>query len=129
SIPTFEDWRAEARSVEALAAYRHVDFSFSGRGDPRNVPAVRATPELFAVLRARAALGRAFTREEAVPGADRVVVLSHGFWTRQLGADPGIIGQAIRLDAQPYTVIGVMPPAFEFPTGANAEIWAPLAFD
>jgi len=129
SIPTFEDWRAEVKSVAALAAYRHVDLSFAGRGDPRNVPAVRATPELFAVLQASAMLGRTFTREEAVPGADRVVVLSHGFWTRTLGADPGAIGQVIRLDAQPHTVIGVMPQAFEFPTGTNAEIWAPLAFD
>lgn len=129
SVPTFEDWRAEATSFAALAAYRQLDLSFSGRGDPRNVPAVRATPELFAVLQAGAMLGRTFTREEAVAGADRVVVLSHGFWTRALGADAGIVGQAIRLDAQPYTVVGVMPPAFEFPTGTNAEIWAPLAFD
>ena len=101
SIPTFEDWRTEARSLGSLAAYRHVDFSFSGRGDPRNVPGVRATPDLFTVLQANAMLGRTFTRDEAVVGADRVVVLSHGFWSRALGADPGVIGQAIRLDAVP----------------------------
>jgi len=69
SIPTFEDWRTEARSLGSLAAYRHVDFSFSGRGDPQNVPGVRATPELFTVLRANAMLGRAFTRDEAVVGS------------------------------------------------------------
>ena len=129
SVPTFDDWRAEATSFAALAAYRQLDLSFSGRGDPRNVPAVRATPELFAVLQAGAMLGRTFTSEEAVTGADRVVVLSHGFWSRALGADPDMVGQGIRLDAQPYTVVGVMPPAFEFPTGSDAEIWAPLAFD
>jgi hypothetical protein len=50
SIPTFEDWRTDTRSLESLAAYRHVDFSFAGRGDPGNVPGVRATPELFSVL-------------------------------------------------------------------------------
>src|SRR5687767_1591963 len=60
SVPTFEDWQAEARSFESLAAYRHVDFSFSGSGDPRNVSGVRATPELFAVLKARPLLGRTF---------------------------------------------------------------------
>jgi len=129
SIPTFEDWRTEARSLGSLAAYRHVDFSFSGRGDPQNVPGVRATPELFTVLRANAMLGRAFTRDEAVVGADRVVVVSHGFWSRALGADSGVVGQTIRLDAVPYTVIGVMPPAFEFPTSTTVEVWAPLAFD
>jgi putative ABC transport system permease protein len=129
SIPTFEDWRTEALSLGSLAAYRHVDFSFSGRGDPQNVPGVRATPELFTVLQANAMLGRAFTRDEAVVGADRVVVVSHGFWSRALGADSGVVGQTIRLDAVPYTVIGVMPPAFEFPTSTTVEVWAPLAFD
>jgi putative ABC transport system permease protein len=129
SVPTFDDWRTEVRSLEALAAYRHVDFSFSGRGDPRNVPAVRATPALFTVLRANAMLGRTFSPEEAVVGADRVVVLSHGFWQRVLGGDRAIVGQTIRLDALPYTVIGVMPPGFEFPTSTTVEAWAPLAFD
>jgi hypothetical protein len=129
SIPTFEDWRTEVRSLGSLAAYRHVDFSFSGRGDPQNVPGVRATPELFTVLQANAMLGRTFTRDEAVVGADRVVVVSHGFWSRALGSDPGVVGQTIRLDAVPYTVIGVMPPAFEFPTSTTVEVWAPLAFD
>jgi putative ABC transport system permease protein len=129
SIPTFDDWRAEMRTVTSLAAYRHVDFSFSGRGDPQNLPGVRATPELFAVLQAQPMLGRVFTPDDAVVGADRVVVVSHGLWSRALGADPGIIGQAIRLDSQPATVIGVMPSGFEFPTAAGADIWAPLVFD
>ena len=86
-FPTLEDWQRETRSLQALAAYRHVDFSYAGTGDPRNVPGVRATPDLFTVLQAQALLGRTFTAEEAVVGADRVVVLSHGFWTRVLGAD------------------------------------------
>ncbi len=129
SIPTFEDWQREARSLESLAAYRHVDFSYKGTGDPQNVPGLRATPDLFGVLKSNAALGRTFTADEAVPGADRVVVLSHGFWTRVLAADRGIIGQAIQLDAVPFTVVGVMPPAFEFPTSTKVEVWTPLAFD
>jgi putative ABC transport system permease protein len=129
SVPTFEDWRNELRSLSGMAAYRHVDFSFAGRGDPRNVPGIRATPELFDVLRASAMLGRTFTRDEAVVGREHVVVVSHGFWSRVLGADPSAIGQTIRLDAQAYTVIGVMPPEFEFPTSTPVEAWAPLAFD
>src|SRR5919108_2999349 len=104
SIPTFQDWRRELRAFESMAGYRHVDFSYAGSGDPRNVPAVRATPDLFRVLRANAQLGRTFVAEEAVPGADRVVVVSHGFWERVLGARTDIIGQAIKLDAVPFTV-------------------------
>jgi len=55
SIPTFLDWKTESRTLEALAAYRQVDFTFSGAGDPLSLAGVRATPELFAVLKARPA--------------------------------------------------------------------------
>jgi putative ABC transport system permease protein len=129
SIPTYEDWKAEVSSIESLAAYRHVDFTFSGTGDPQSVAGVRATPELFAVLRSTARLGRTFTADEAVVGADRVAVLSHGFWRRSLGSDPSIVGKTIQLDAQPYTVLGVMAPSFQFPTSTRTEVWAPLAFN
>jgi putative ABC transport system permease protein len=129
AVPTFEDWKNEARSFESLAAYRRVDFAYAGSGEPLSVAGVRATPELFAVLKAGARLGRVFGPEEAVVGADRVVVLSHAFWQRVLGASPGVVGTPIQLDSQQYVVVGVMPPGFEFPTGTNVQAWAPLAFD
>src|SRR5829696_5576900 len=129
SVPTFEDWKRDAKTMESLAAYRHVDFSFKGQGDPQNVPGLRATPDLFNVLKSNAALGRTFTADESVVGADRVVVLSHGFWTRALGADASVIGRAIQLDSVHFTVVGVMPSAFEFPTSTDVEVWTPLAFD
>ncbi len=129
AVPTFEDWQEEARSLEALAAYRTVDFAFAGTGEPLSVSGARATPGLFAVLKAHARLGRTFAAEEAVLGADRVVVLSHAFWQRVLGANPAIVGTSIQLDSQPYTVVGVMPPGFEFPTSTNVQVWTPLAFD
>ena len=69
------------------------------------------------------------TADEAVVGNDRVVVLSHGFWTRALGGDRSVIGRPIQLDSVPYVVVGVMPPSFEFPTSTNVEVWTPLAFD
>ena len=129
SVPTYEDWKREAKAFESLAAYRHVDYSYKGQGDPLNVPALKATPDLFTVLKSQAALGRTFTPEESVVGADRVVVLSHGFWTRVLAADASVVGRAIQLDSVPYTVVGVMPPAFEFPTSTTVQVWTPLAFD
>jgi putative ABC transport system permease protein len=129
STPTYDDWKREARSFQSIAAYRQVDFSYAGTGDPMNVPGVRATPELFRVLKAEAMLGRTFVPDEAVVGADRVVVLSHGFWTRVFGADQRVVGTTIGLDAVPFTVVGVMPPGFEFPTSTKVEAWAPLAFD
>ena len=82
------------------------------------------------MLRANAHLGRTFLRDESVVGRrSRVVVVSHGFWQRVLGSDPAIVGSTIKLDAVPFTVIGVMPPGFEFPTSTTVEVWAPLAFD
>ena len=129
SVPTFEDWKGELRSFESIAAYRHVDLSYAGSGEPRNVPAVVARPELFTVLRAQAQLGRTFTAEHTIPGANRVVVISHGFWERVLGSNPSVIGSTLRLDALPFTVLGVMPPEFEFPTSTPVEAWAPLVFD
>ena len=98
-----------------MAAYRHVDFSYAGTGDPRNVPGVRATPDLFRVLRANAAIGRTFSPDEAVVGADRVVVVSHGFWQRVLGGHAGIVGNTIKLDGLPFIVVGVMPAGVRVP--------------
>ena len=129
SAPTFEDWSTEVNAFESLAAYRHVDLSYAGTGEPLNVPAVRATPSLFDVLKARPALGRTFSATEAAVGANPVVVVSHGFWTRVLGADAGILGRTIKLDGLPHSVIGVMGPGFEFPTATRAEAWLPLVFD
>ncbi len=129
SVPTFGDWQKEARTLSSLSAYRQVDFSFAGTGDPMNVRGVRATPDLFTVLRAGAALGRTFTADEAVVGADRVAVVSHGFWTRLLGANPAVAGTTIQLDGVAFTVAGVMPAGFEFPTASSVDVWTPLAFD
>ena len=129
SIPTYEDWKAQARTIESLAAYRRVDFTFAGAGDPQSVAGVRATAELFAVLKARARLGRTFVAKETVFGADKVVVLSHAFWQHALGANEGVVGSTINLDAEPYTVIGVMSSGFDFPTATSAQLWTPLSFD
>lgn len=129
SIPTFFDWKDGARTIESMAAYRHLNFTYTTTEEPVDVPSVRATPELFRVLRAQARLGRTFLPEEAQVGSDHVVVLSHGFWERRLGADEDIVGTTLNLDAEPYTVVGVMPAEFAFPTSTDIELWTPLAFD
>jgi putative ABC transport system permease protein len=84
-----------------------------------------ASASLFPTLGAQPAIGRAFLPEEDRPGADyRQVVISHGLWQRRFGADTGIIGQKVSLDAEDYTVVGVMPPGFKFPFQSDA--WAPI---
>jgi putative ABC transport system permease protein len=82
------------------------------------------TGNFFDVLGARALLGRTFTEPEDRVGAPRVVVISHGLWQRRFGGDPGAVGRSIVVGATPMTVIGVMPPEFRYPPGA--ELWTPV---
>src|SRR5438094_643766 len=72
-------------------------------------------------------LGRGFTSEEDQYGRHHVAVLSHGLWERRFGRDPSVVGKIIRLDAESYTVVGVMPAGFQFPN-AYTELWTPIAF-
>ena len=129
SIPTYGDWQEQTRLLEAIAGYRHEDYTFSAREDPLDVPSLRVRSELFPVLRANARLGRTFLPEDMTPGEDHVVVLGHGFWERHFASDESIIGRAVDLNAEPYTVVGVMPPGFAFPPGGKVELWTPLSFD
>ncbi len=126
---TYLDWKAQTRAVESLAAFRQLRYAFAGTGEPLDVPSVRATPSLFAVLRVNAMLGRTFLREEGQPGRDRVAVLGQAFWHRHFGGSPGVLGKTIQLDAQAYTVVGVMPANFDFPPSASIDVWTPLSFD
>src|SRR3989442_1538217 len=114
--------------ITALLA-ANLMFEFLCAVAPLNVPSVRATPNLFAVLGANAMLGRTFVEEEGQPGSDRVAALSRAFWQHHFGGSPSVIGRKIQLDAQPYTVVGVMPAEFDFPPSGRIDIWTPLSFD
>ncbi|MAG70198.1 MAG: ABC transporter permease [Vicinamibacterales bacterium] len=129
SIPTYGDWAEQATNVEAMAAYRHEDYTFAASEQPLDVPSLKVRPSLFEVLRAEARLGRTFATDEATPGQDHVVVLSHQFWERHFAGRPDVLGETMDLDAEPYTIVGVMAPDFEFPPAGNAQIWTPLSFD
>jgi len=126
---TFADWQAESRAIPSLAAFKQLRYAFAGADAPLNVPSVRATPNLFALLGANAMLGRTFVEEEGRFGSDRVAVLSRAFWQRHFGGSSGVIGRTIQLDAQPYTVVGVMPQEFDFPPGGRVDVWTPLSVD
>src|SRR6185295_2873492 len=133
---TYKDWQSETRSIQALAAFRQLRYAFAGQGSqgsrsqPLDVPSVRATPNLFTnVLRANAIVGRTFLPEEGQPGADRVAILSRSFWERHYGGATNAIGRTIQLDAQPYTIVGVMPAEFDFPPSGHVDVWTPLSFD
>lgn len=129
AVPTYLDWRDRVGSLEAMAAYEYWGFAYTGGEDPVEVPSVKATPSLFRVLGVEPALGRAFSDSEGVPGRDKVVVVSHEFWQAELGGSPDALGRVLELDAEPFEVVGVMPPGFEFPPDEDIGIWSSLAFD
>jgi len=126
SPPDYLDWQQAARSFSHLAATHTAAVSLTGLGEPQEILGTRATAGYFAVLGIQPALGRSFTADEDVPGGNRVVVLSDGFWKRCMGGRPDAVGSALRLGGETCTVIGVMPPGFRPP--GDGELWIPMAF-
>jgi putative ABC transport system permease protein len=124
SYPNFQDWRRESRSFESLAVYGWRSQTVTGRGVPERIGGAIASAAFLEALGVRPLLGRNFLPEEDRPGAERVVLVSHGFWQRALGADPAALGPTLHLDDLPYTVVGVMPPGFDLPR--TASVWVPI---
>jgi predicted permease len=100
-------------------------MNLTGAAEPERLEIARATPELLGLLGVPAAAGRAIAPTDS---ADRqVIVLGHGLWQRRFGGDPAVLGTTVRLDGEPYTVVGVMPPTFRFPS-RETDAWTPLVF-
>ncbi|HEX5110188.1 MAG TPA: ABC transporter permease [Vicinamibacterales bacterium] len=133
SPPDFIDLQREQQSFEAVGAYRSVALELSGTNEPVLLDAARVTPNLFTVLGVSPHLGRTFRPEEERQGTD-VAILSWSLWHARFGGDRSVLGRTIVLDRRPYTVVGIMPAAFEFPrpgpqiNNRRAELWVPLAF-
>ena len=124
----FLDWRS-AGSFEALGAFTRQTHTLTGLGAAERIQGMRASEALFRIWGVGTVVGRSFRPEEDRPGAEPVVVLSHGFWKRRLGADPGVVGRTLTLDGRPHTVTGVLSPAIELGTLGEIDAWTPLAPD
>ena len=112
SYPKFIDWKERAQVFSALGGSTPVSFVLTGYGSPERMTAVATTASLMDVFGVSPALGRWYSPQEDQPGGPKVIVLSHGYWTRRFAANPRIIGERIVLDGTPYEVIGVMPEGF-----------------
>ena len=114
---TFLDWVDRSQSFASLGAYNLESYVLGGlgKGEPLPVSGAQISPAIFEVVDAQPALGRAFQEEEATPGNDFVVILSNSLWTQRFEADRDVIGTVLYLGKAPYTVVGVMPPDFQFP--------------
>lgn len=126
SYRNFRDWQSESRAFAGLAALSGSNWStvWEGPGDPVRLQYTAVSATFFEVLGASASLGRTFRPADDEPGAERVALLSHGAWQRHFGADSAVVGRKVILDKRPHRVVGVMPPDFEYPTGA--DFWTPL---
>jgi putative ABC transport system permease protein len=130
SAPDFLDVKDQNIVFENVGAFGLVDFStFTGQGSPERVNGGSATADFFRVLGVEPVLGRTFLPEEERLGRDHVVVLGYNVWRQRFGSDPNIVGQTIHLDAEPYTVVGVLPSQFQFSISdyyRPRDLWIPL---
>lgn len=129
SVTKFNVWKQQTQVFQEVAAY---DFggpglNLTGGAFPEQVQGIHVTKDYFRLFGAEVAAGRTFTAEEDRPNGGHVVVLSNGLWKRRFGGDPGIVGRAISLGNQPYTVVGIL--ASSFATDPPADLWLPFQFD
>jgi putative ABC transport system permease protein len=127
--PDFFDWRSQNHTLERLVSYHDNQFTLTGLDRPVEVDAEVVSWDFLPALGIEPELGRGFRAEEE-KGGTRVVLISHDLWTSQFAGDKSVIGRAIRLSGDLYTIIGVMPPSFRFPVNqARVGIWTTLAVD
>jgi putative ABC transport system permease protein len=128
SAADFQDWRDRNHSFAQMAAITGAAFNLTTGDRPEKVSGLQVSSSFFSALGVMPALGRTFLPKEETSGADHVVMLSDGLWTRRFGRDIGVVGRQISIDRQNYTVVGVMPPGFQF-DGPDYALWTPLVLD
>ena len=127
SPANYLDWNSQARSYKSVSAWTLDSVSLTGHGAPLKVEAARVTPNFFQTLGAKPLLGRLFSRGRAQPGEDQELILTRGFWERQLGADPDIWSKTLHLNGRSYAVIGLMDETVNFPP--SVDVWIPLTLE
>lgn len=127
STASFLDFERQQTSFEKLVLWAGWDFNLTGNGPPVLMDGGRVSWNFFNALGAKPLLGRTFTPDEDHAGAGDVAILSEGLWRSRYGGDPKIIGRSITIGDEAYTVVGVMPAAFQFPLMGVANLWTPLA--
>jgi putative ABC transport system permease protein len=127
SALNFLDWKSQSDSFAYMSAGTGGSVTLTGHGDPQRLAGARVSAGYFNVFGVNAALGRTFAPDEDEPGKDHVVVLSHRLWANEFGGDASLVGRAIILNGEPFTVIGVLPEGSPFDR-TFSRLWRPLAF-
>jgi len=126
AVANYLDWRAQNKTLEQLGIYSWWSTNLTGADSPERVQGFQVTTNFLDILGVKPLLGRGFSAEEEQPGKDAVVLLTYNLWQRRFGADSNIVNKTIVTNGVTRTVVGVMPPDFNYPKGA--EIYAPLPF-
>ncbi len=132
SVPELEDLRNSAGIFDQVAGIWPISAALTGGDRPERVELLSTSANYFQLLGVtKAQLGRVYGQQDAMPGFSDAVVISDGLWRRLFGSDPNVIGKRIRMDTDPYTIVGVMPPDFRHPgetVQGAVEMWAPCGF-
>ncbi|HME34471.1 MAG TPA: ABC transporter permease, partial [Candidatus Sulfotelmatobacter sp.] len=126
SAPDYIDWKEQNSVFQDIAAFNansDLGLNLSEAGHPARISATSVTGNLFSVLGVTPSLGRSFLPDEERPGSAPVCILSDGLWRRRFGSDPKILGKAVTLNGEMWTVVGVMPRGFRFPQ--SVDLWVP----
>ena len=124
SYPSFELTRENATTLEDLGVYRPA-FSTLSEGEPERVQSSQVGANVLGMLGVEPVRGRLFENREDLDGEEPTAILSDGLWRRRYGGDPDVVGTRIIVDGEPRTVVGVMPPGFDFP--GDTELWMPMS--
>jgi putative ABC transport system permease protein len=125
---SFLDWRQQNTVFERIAAFTGGSATYTDASGPQRVTNAAVSWDIFELLQVAPALGRGFRADEDAPGKANAIVLSHGMWQRRFGGAPDVLGRSVSLSGTPYTIIGVMPAGFSFPT-PQEEFWLPLGLN
>jgi predicted permease len=127
SIPDYFDRRTQADALEDGALFNMRGFTLAEGGQPEQMRGLAVTPSFFTTLQRQPFLGRGFTEDEAKPNADRFAILSYAVWNSRFAADRSLVGRDIRLNGEPYRVVGVLPADFELPA-RDIAVLVPFSF-
>ena len=127
SYPEYQDWKEHVGVFEELGAFFDTTLRLTGTQEPEQLPTVRLSAGLLPMLGVTPTLGRAFRPEEEKPGGEQVAMIGRALWKRRFGASASVLGTKITLDGEPFTVIGVVPPAFPF--DGQRDLYIPLRLD
>jgi ABC-type antimicrobial peptide transport system, permease component len=129
SLPRFEMVRDRNHSFTGIAAFTNDSFNLTSQGEPQEVPGARVSPDFFAVLGIKPEIGRFFVAEEGQPSGKPAVMISDSLWRSRFAGRAGAVGQSVTLDSLPYTIVGVLPPHFQFSPLGPADVWSPRFFE